>query len=47
MYEHAQELIATINNVVPPAAPEAEGENAAGSEGEIEYEDEDDDAMQM
>ena len=45
MLEHAHELIATINQIVPPSAPEEE----VGGDGEVDFEDDDDDddAMEM
>ncbi|KAI9499268.1 hypothetical protein BDB00DRAFT_796077 [Zychaea mexicana] len=46
MLEHAHELIATINTVVPPSAPEDEGD--VGGDVELDFDDDDkDDAMEM
>ncbi|KAI7854637.1 hypothetical protein BDC45DRAFT_507776 [Circinella umbellata] len=45
MLEHAHELITTINQVVPPSAPE---EEEIGGDGEVDFDDDDDDdAMEM
>ncbi|KAF7720927.1 hypothetical protein EC973_005773 [Apophysomyces ossiformis] len=46
MLDHAQELIASINTIIPPSAEEEE-EVPVDENDEIEYEEEDDDAMEM
>ncbi|CDS05357.1 hypothetical protein LRAMOSA07886 [Lichtheimia ramosa] len=47
MFDHSQELIATINQVVPPSAPEEEQQQQQATGDDIDFDDDDDDAMEM